>query len=422
MNEWVMLKKNIKKEVNYLSSLSFKAYFVKLFVSTSKTSLFNIIRFLTLYPFFKFFFDVFLFILKMVFNFYYIIFDRIFDFFKNLNLIIFSDGFFFKLNLRIINFFRYIFLFLFFVNINNDLKKKNIKFWVYIFEFFADIFIKIMRRRFNFRFSLYPVLKFMEASVLFIYMNSLIVSGFFDLFIMPLFRITFQRGYEVVRFSYRYYRVLFKYNSRGPFLFTDVSLFHISTMLQKNGFVAPVCEDKLEWYKAKLAYRAYRRKYLRAELTPDVVDKNALNIYIYLKDLLKDTRYQRKYIGVFDLLKVWFPYSIIIPLFFFLIHLFIGLIYVIFFLCFPIFIFFLILNCLHIIYQELHFLYVLCFKPIDNCLKEKRIEVRNERYKRKIQDFCAFYYEEYYKFYKYLLKLLKELKLFIKKVYEKIFR
>jgi hypothetical protein len=88
-------------------------------------------------------------------------------------------------------------------------------------------------------------------------------------------------------------------------------------MLKKNGFVAPVCKDKVIWYKAKLAARGYRRKYLRYELTPDVIDDKSLNIYIFLNDLLKDTRYQRKYFGFFDFIKAMFPHVIMVDIFFF---------------------------------------------------------------------------------------------------------
>jgi hypothetical protein len=38
---------------------------------------------------------------------------------------------------------------------------------------------------------------------------------------------------------------MFIFNSRGPYYLNNVALFQISTMLKKNGFVAPVCKDKV---------------------------------------------------------------------------------------------------------------------------------------------------------------------------------
>ena len=413
-NELVVLKKNLKKELNFLFILSFKNYLKNLFFPIKKNYIILLIRFVILYPIFKFFFDFIIFIFTVFFNFYYIFFDRFFEILKKFNEIFFLDSLFFKLNLRVINFFRYFFLFMFFVNISNDLKKKNIRLWLYILEFFADIFIYIIRRRLNIRYSLYPVLKFIELILVIFYFFSCIFASFFDIFMMPLIKILHEQVFLKIKFSYRYYVTLFKFIRRGPYYLNNVALLQMSTMLQKNGFVAPNCNDRLRWYKAKLAYRAYRRKYLKAELTPDRVDNAALNIYIYLLDLLKDTRYKRKYIGVFDLLRALYPYSILVDIYFYFVYFFMGIIYISYICFIPIGFLFICCYAAAIAYGVIYYIYCLCFKDIDFYLELKRKEVRNERFKKKIISIYMFFYDKIKDIYDFIVFLLKKIKNFIK--------
>src|SRR6185437_9522321 len=97
----------------------------------------------------------------------------------------------------------------------------------------------------------------------------------------------------------------------------------------------------------KLDYRLYRRKFIKAELTPDVVDKAALNIYIYLKSLLKDTRYQRKNISFFDVIVIIFPYNLLSDLFFTMVFFFMGIVYILYFLFFFFIFFYVVLFFLY---------------------------------------------------------------------------
>src|SRR6185312_3228321 len=151
-------------------------------------------------------------------------------------------------------------------------------------------------------------------------------------------------------------------------------------------------------------YRLYRRKFIKAELTPDVVDKAALNIYIYLKSLLKDTRYQRKNISFFDVIVIIFPYNLLSDLFFTMVFFFMV------------------------------FVYILLFKDLDLYLiRVKKTEVRNKKIKKRFDKISAFIYSKINKFYLFIknnFKLFKnnlryifnEFIAFCKKIYEKIFR
>ena len=78
---------------------------------------------------------------------------------------------------------------MFFVNIASDLRKKKIPLWVYIFEFFADVLIVILRRRFNFRFILYPVLKILELMLLILHLAFSLVAAFIDYVLVPSYHI-----------------------------------------------------------------------------------------------------------------------------------------------------------------------------------------------------------------------------------------
>lgn len=409
-NEWVVLKKNLRKELNFFFSLSFKKYILNLFFPVNNNYIILFFRFILLYPIFKFFFDLIIFIFIIFFNFYFIIFDRIFELLKKLNDIFFLDSLFFKFNLKIIKFFRYIILFMFFVNIHNDLKKKNIRLWLYIFEFFADIFIYIMKRRLNIRYTLYPFLKFYELILVILHFFLSIFAAFFDSFLMPILEFIYTKIILKSYFSFRYYITLFLFIKKGPYYLNNVALLQMSTMLQKNGFVAPICKDKVKWYKAKLAYRAYRRKYLKAELTPDKVDNNALNIYIYLCDLVKDTRYQRKYIGIFDLLKVLYPYSIFVDLYFNFVYFFMGVIYVIYICLAPIWFILFLFYAAYLAYGIYYYIYCLLFKDIDFYLDLKRKETRNENLKKKFNENYIFFRDKIKKIYIFFCHILKKIK------------
>jgi len=233
---------------------------------------------------------------------------------------------------------------------------------------------------------------------------------------------------------YRYFYIVWRYKKKGKYHLNNMLLFHISTDLQQKGFVGPECKDNLVWIKAKLDYRLYRRKFIKAELTPDVVDKAALNIYIYLKSLLKDTRYQRKNISFFDVIVIIFPYNLLSDLFFTMVFFFMGIVYILYFLLWPIIGLYVGLRVMYVIYDFFEFVYMLWFKDLDLYLiRVKKTEVRNKKIKKRFDKISAFIYSKINKFYLFIknnFKLFKnnlryifnEFIAFCKKIYEKIFR
>jgi len=98
---------------------------------------------------------------------------------------------------------------------------------------------------------------------------------------------------------------------------------------------------------------------LSYELTPDKIDGKALNIYIYLKELLKDTRYQRKYFGIFDFIRVMYPYNIIVDTIFFFKHFIIGFIFIVYILLMPFVFFYVFCVLVHYSYQLMNDQYTL---------------------------------------------------------------
>lgn len=75
---WFELIKDLKKEYHYVFSLSFKEYLFELFFPKRRSFFFQVFRILILFPFFRFFFDCFIFIFFILFNIYFLIFDKIF--------------------------------------------------------------------------------------------------------------------------------------------------------------------------------------------------------------------------------------------------------------------------------------------------------------------------------------------------------
>jgi len=433
-SEFAILRRNLKKEIKYIFSLSLKMYLKNWLFPKDMGYILVIIRIVTLFIIPRLIFDVLSFSFIIVFNFYFIFSERIFEVILRLNSLFFEGLFFFRFNFRIIRFFRYIFLFLFFVNISEDLKRKKIPLWIYILEFFADILIYIIRRQINWRYIFYPILKLIEIIVLILQFLSHIVAGFIDYILFPLYKvfrtIIFIRLYA----WYRYFRIVLRYKRKGKYHINNMFLFHVSNNLQKAGFIAPVCRDIQLLMSAKLDYRRYRRSYIRSELTPDIVDKEALNIYIYLKNLLKDTRYQRRFISFFDVLVLILPYTIVVYLFFFILYFFMGVISILYILLFPFVGIYIGLRVIYIIYDRFYYVYCLCSKDLDlYVLRLKKNELRNERINlevNKILNFLKVNINRVRKqikniFNLFLLKIRKVVivvKEFIKQVYEKIFR
>ena len=149
------------------------------------------------------------------------------------------------------------------------------------------------------------------------------------------------------------------------------SLFHIATMLQRNGFKAPK-STKLDKLKARVEYINYRRKFIKSELTPDYLDDEALDIYIYLLTLFLDTRYEIKSLPIKEFFFLLFPYEILINLYIFFYYFFIGLIfflYLVFFLFILIFCFG--LETIYALYDRFILYYYLChINLINNILKK----------------------------------------------------
>lgn len=434
ISEWNLLKGNLKKEIKYIFSLSFKEYLLNLLFPKNYGYFLIFLRITTLYVVIKFVFDSVLFILKILFDFYFIILERIFEVVIKLNQLFFGNWFFFSFFFKIIKFFKYIFLCMFFVNLAAELRRKQIPLWLHIFEKVADFLIKIIKTPIKWRYIFYPILKIIEIILVIIHFILAIFAGFIDNIWTPLYRIVSAIIYVRVSMIYRYLYIVWKYKKKGKYHLNNMLLFHISTDLQQKGFVGPECEDHLIWIKAKLDYKRYRRKFLNAELTPDVVDDAGLNIYIYLKSLLKDTRYQRKNIGFFDVIIVIFPYTLLSDLFFAMIFFFMGIIYIFYFLLWPIIGLYVGLRIMYVIYDLFEFVYMLCFKDLDLYLiKVKKTEVRNKKIKKKFDKILNFFsskikkitlfFKNNFKLFKInLKKIFNEFIAFCKKIYEKIFR
>jgi hypothetical protein len=245
---------------------------------------------------------------------------------------------------------------------------------------------------------------------------------FIDVFIWPLIGIFHKHIYLKIWIAMRYYIILFKFKSRGPYYLNNVVLFQMSKMLQNNGFVVPDCKDKIKWYKAKIAYKAYCRKYRSYELTPDILDNKGINIYIYLTEVLKDTRYQRKYFGFFDFIRVMYPYNIIVDFFFFFRFFFVGLIFIIYIIFLPVAFFCVGCGLLWYAFGLLHYFCILLFGDVDKAvIAMKRREVRNEKIKKNIKSIYMFFFNEFSYLYLLIKNNLKKFFLFLKKIYEKIF-
>jgi hypothetical protein len=422
-NEKVILKKNLKKEKDFYFSLSFKEYISELFFPYGKNKFITFLRFLILYPVFRFIYESIFFILQLIFNYYYIFVERFFEVWRRINFILFGEGLIYKMNFKIIKFFRYIFLFTFFVNINKQLKKKRITLRVYLIEKIADVFIYILRRRLKFRYVLYPVFKLIEIFFVFLFMIACVFACFIDYLIIPLINVTYHVVFLRFWLAVRYYGYLIKFNNSGPYYLNDVALFQMSTMLQYHGFVAPVCNDKVVWLQAKIAYRKYRKKYLSSELIPDKVDNDAMNIYIYLKELLKDTRYQRKYFGFFDFIRVMYPHNLMVDTYFFVKNFILGFVFIVYIILSPFIYFFIFCLLVHYACHLMNHQYTLWFRDINVYLYvKKRRQLRYEMIKRKIKKIYHFFYFKFNFLFSLVKKMIKKIFLFLKKIYEKIFR
>lgn len=413
--EWVRLKKDIQKEYEYVMSLSFKDYLFDLFFSARRGFFFNIFRIFLLIPFFRFLFDFFFFVFSILFNIYFIIFDKIFLIWDKILIILLEFGFFLNVFLKISNFFRYFFLFMFFVNINKDLQKKRIPLWLYIFEFFSDILIKIFRTQIKWRNVLYPVIKVFEIIIVFF---NFIASGlvfFFNLLLVPIISFLFRHLFIKIWYKIYYYKGMFFFNNSGDFLYlNNVSLVQMSVMLQKNGFVAPVCNNYFRRFKAYFDYKRYRIKYILSELTPDYADSKTLDIYIFLYDLFKDTSHVRKNFGYFDIFRSTFPYNYIMCVYFFLIDFIRGVIYICYMLSLPIVFLIIFFLGLYLVYGRVYFYYCMCFKDFDMLIQ---IKIRNERVK-KVKRYIKHIYIFFFNKLKFLWFFFFNP---LKKVYEKIF-
>lgn len=410
------LIKDLKREIKYIYSLSFKDYLLNLIFPKDMGYFFILFRILTLFFVIKFFFNLIMFIFKICFNFYFIFSLHFFEILFRLNELFFENYFFFKYILKIIKFFRYIFLFMFFVNIREDMKKKNIPLWVYILEFFADILIYIIGKQLNLRYIFYPILKICEVFILVLHIFLSIISAVIDYVFYPIYKIF--RTFIFIRLFtiYKYIRAIFKYKQKGKYHINNMLLFHISNDLKKKGFIAPICGNMQVWLKAKLDYKIYRKKFIYAELTPDVVDDDAMNIYIYLKSLLKDTRYQRNFVSFFDIFYVVFPYNIFVFLFFLFFYFFIGLVYMIYMFFFPIIGILFLVKIGYVIYDVCFYVYCLCIKDIELYLIYiKKKEINNKKNLLQLEKIKVFF--------KLNIKFIVTFILnFFKKFYEKIFR
>jgi hypothetical protein len=113
-------------------------------------------------------------------------------------------------------------------------------------------------------------------------------------------------------------------------------LIHTSLDLQKLGYVAPkasVTAKSFGWYR----YLRYCKKFTKADIKPFSVNSETIDIYLFLRDLVKDTRYQRKLLRYFDSFAIMFPYSYIVPVYFFFVNFYWGVVYLLYTLFVPLY-------------------------------------------------------------------------------------
>lgn len=375
-SEFKLLKRNFKKEINFLSTLSFKDYLNRLVFPEGVRSFVVFLRCVTLYVFLRFFFDVCFFILWVLFNFYYIVVERIFSVISKVNALFFLDWLIFGFNEKWISRFRSFFLCLYFVNLSATLKKRRIPLYYYIFEQIANKLIRRLRRRRTkairkaFRRLFWWTLIAITTLCHFI---AAVFAFFIDLIVfepLPFFRRVI--GLRI-KFWIKYFLMIRAYRKKGVFFLNDNFLFHVSNELKRAGFNAPVCTRKKRVLIAKIDYRRYRRRYRLSGYEPDYIDRATLDVYIYLKDLLINTRFQRKKLGYFEIVPLIIPFALIVRIYFFIFYFFVGCLYLFYFYYSPYIVSFCLACILFVVLHKFYYVYCLCSKDVtEHVIRMKR--------------------------------------------------
>jgi hypothetical protein len=141
-------------------------------------------------------------------------------------------------------------------------------------------------------------------------------------------------------------------------------------MLQRQGFEVPKSSfsDKL---KARFEYKEYCKKYKEAELTPEVLNDKSLDIYVFLLELFKDTRYELKKLPINEFFLIIFPFEFFCKLFSFSYYLYVGLVYLLCIIFFPIVLIYIALGIFYEIFKKLEVIHFLFFRDLDHLAKEK---------------------------------------------------
>jgi len=381
--EYNFLKRDIRKEYNFFMTFSFKNYIKFLFFPKDYGYFLVFLRIITLYIVFRFIFDFIFLICWIIFDFYFVILDRIFNSYRNLVYFFFGQNIISRFFIRLINFIRYFILFIFFVRIYEDFKRRKLPLWGYILDKLFDLSIIILRKRIKFRYIFYPILKILETIVVLIHLIVSLPLGLVFL-IKKIYEFFYMNFFLVWYSQYKIMRLVMRLNMSERSLLNDVLLFHTSLDLQKLGYVAPkvdVASKSFGWYR----YLLYCKKFYKAEIKPFSVNSETIDIYLLLRDLVRDTRYQRKPLRYFDSFVIMFPYSYIVPIYFFFVNLFRGFLFFFYSLFIPFFPFFFLILVLKYSYDHLHYCYLLTAKDYDlKVAKQRRRELQTEKMRRYI--------------------------------------
>lgn len=353
--------------IKYKKNFNLADYFKNLLFPKRKKKSIIFFRILFLIFVFRIFFDMYI----VVFNFYYITIDW---FFKNLKFFVklYTENFFWIYFYdSLFDFLRYVFLFMPIVNLRKKLNRKKIKFRTYVAGIIFDLFSKFLLWRPNYWLILAPpffiLLFFFMAFTLFVFfMVDFIFLPFIDfLEVLWLYFLDFVLYLRILNYVRKYNKI-----SSVQYLRKGSSLFHIALMMRNGGFEAPKSSE-IEKLKAKAEYRIYRRSYFQSDMTPDYLDDKALDIYIFLLELFKDTRYELRRIPIKEFFFIIFPFAIIRHITVLLYYLYVVFAYFLLFLIIPFIILSVFLGISHDYFKTWEWTYLLFFKDLGYLEKKK---------------------------------------------------
>jgi len=90
-SEFANMRRDLKKEVKYIFSLSLKMYLKNLIFPKYMSYIFVLLRIITLFILLRLIFDILFFCFKIIFNFYFIFGERIFEVILRLNSLFFEN-------------------------------------------------------------------------------------------------------------------------------------------------------------------------------------------------------------------------------------------------------------------------------------------------------------------------------------------